>query len=377
VTLTYLPQVGDYALSQFSAACFIDGEEHEMRTGIVMTARPGVEDFAARAEEMGFSSFWVYDTPMVNGDPFVSLALCAKATNRIKLGIGVTSPMLRSAPAAAAALASLNAIAPGRVICGIGTGNTARRTLGMLPAKMAELEGFTRALQDLAAGEETEYAEGDRTRTIKFLHVGPYVNTQDPVEFVVAAFGLKAAAIAGRRGAGLISFGLLDPGVWRGFQDARRTAAQAAGQPEHADSYAMTSLRVLSDREDRYSDLAKDSIGHVAMALLTFAADNPGFAASLEPGEAAAVQRLLERRGTTATDPGRHATLYRNYLGRIDPEDRDLVVPSLVDKLGLVGTRAELLERLAGLEKAGVGEIVIQPVVDPAAEMQDLVALMT
>jgi Luciferase-like monooxygenase len=72
-----------------------------MRTGIVMTARPGGENLAARAEELGFSSFWVYDTPMVNGDPFVSLALCAKATTRIKLGIGVTSPALRSAPAAA------------------------------------------------------------------------------------------------------------------------------------------------------------------------------------------------------------------------------------------------------------------------------------
>ena len=111
-----------------------------MRTGIVMTAQSGVEDLAVRAEQLGFNSFWVYDTPMVNGDPFISLALCAKATKRIKLGIGVTSPALRSAPAAAAAVASLNAIAPGRVICGTGTGNTARRTLGMLPTKMAELE---------------------------------------------------------------------------------------------------------------------------------------------------------------------------------------------------------------------------------------------
>ena len=131
-----------------------------MRTGIVMTARPGVEELAARAEELGFASFWVYDTPMVNGDPFVSLALCAKATDRIKLGIGVTSPALRSAPAAAAAVASLNAIAPGRVVCGVGTGNTARRTLGMLPTKMAELEEFTAAVRDLAAGGENVLPRG-------------------------------------------------------------------------------------------------------------------------------------------------------------------------------------------------------------------------
>ncbi|MFD1052331.1 LLM class flavin-dependent oxidoreductase, partial [Kibdelosporangium lantanae] len=71
-----------------------------MRKGVVVTARPGVEDLAVRAEELGFSSFWVYDTPMVNGDPFIALALCAKATTRIRLGIGVTSPFLRAAPAA-------------------------------------------------------------------------------------------------------------------------------------------------------------------------------------------------------------------------------------------------------------------------------------
>ena len=60
-------------------------------------------------------------------------------------------------------------------------------------------------------GGRPAYTEGTRTRDIRFLHVGPYVNTQDPVEFVVAAFGLKAAAIAGRLGAGVISFGLLAP----------------------------------------------------------------------------------------------------------------------------------------------------------------------
>jgi len=347
-----------------------------MRAGIVVTARPGVEDLAARAEELGFSSFWVYDTPMVNGDPFIALGLCAKATSRIKLGIGVTSPALRSSPAAAAAVSSLNAIAPGRVICGIGTGNTARRTLGMLPTKMAELEAFTASLQDLTAGRETVYTEGERTRKIKFLHVGPYVNTADPVEFVVAAFGLKAAAIAGRRGAGVISFGLLAPEAWAAFDATRRQAAREAGRPEEADCYVMTSLHALGENEDRHSDLTRDKMGHIAMALLTFAADNPSFGQSLEPEEADAVQRLLERRGTTATDPNRHASLYRNYLGRIEPEDRDLIVPSLVDKLALIGTRRQLLERIAAMEKAGIDEIVIQPVVDPHTEMLELAELM-
>jgi 5,10-methylenetetrahydromethanopterin reductase len=347
-----------------------------MRTGIVVTARPGVEDLAVLAEELGFSSFWVYDTPMVNGDPFVSLGLCAKATSRIKLGLGVTSPALRSAPAAAAGVASLNALAPGRIICGIGTGNTARRTLGMLPTTMAELERFTAQMQDLCAGRSTEYHEGERARDVRFLHVGPYVNADDAVEFVVAAFGLKAAAIAGRRGTGVISFGLLDPAAWEGFNQARREAAEQAGQPLDADSYVMTSVHVLGEGEDRYGDASRDAMGHIAMALLTFAADNPSFAGALTDEENEAVQRLLDRRGTTATATDRHNVLYRGYLGRIDPADRDLVVPSLVDKLGLVGTRDELASRIGAMEQAGLDEIVIQPVVDPEVEMRELAKLV-
>ncbi|RZS37675.1 luciferase-like monooxygenase [Herbihabitans rhizosphaerae] len=80
-----------------------------MRAGVVVTAHPGVEDLAVLAEELGLHSLWVNDTPMVHGDPFVALGLCAKATSRIRLGVGVTSPALRSAPAAASGFASLNA----------------------------------------------------------------------------------------------------------------------------------------------------------------------------------------------------------------------------------------------------------------------------
>ncbi|GAA2921801.1 hypothetical protein GCM10020221_17490 [Streptomyces thioluteus] len=347
-----------------------------MRTGIVMTAGPGVEHLAARAEELGFDSFWVYDTPMIHGDPFVSLALCAKSTHRIRLGIGVTSPALRSAPAAAAAVSSLNALAPGRIVCGVGTGNTARRTLGMRPVKTAELESFTAALQDLTAGREADYREGTRSSRVRFLHVGPYVNTEAPVEFVVAASGPKAAAVAGRLGAGVISFGMHDPAAWSALGRTRRAAARDAGSAGKTRSYLMSSLYVLADGEDRYGDPVKDSMGHIALSALILGAENPAFRAALPPEEAAAVDRLLRLRGTTPTDPRLHQALYRNYLGRLSPADRELIVPSLVDKFGLVGTRAEVIERIDVLEKSGVDELVIQPVVDPETEMAELARLL-
>ncbi|MEU5868801.1 LLM class flavin-dependent oxidoreductase [Nonomuraea sp. NPDC047529] len=351
-----------------------------MRAGVVVTAHPGVEDLAVRAEELGLHSFWVNDTPMVHGDPFIALGLCAKATSRIRLGIGVTSPALRSAPAAASGFASLNALAPGRIICGIGTGNTARRTLGMRPTTAATMENFTAALQDLCAGRSIEYREGDRVRDVRFLHAGAHVNTADPIEFVVAAqLGPKAAAVAGRRGTGLISFGLLDPTAWHALHDARRRAARVPGSPTN--SYVVTALHVLDEDEDPHGDAARDATGHLVLSLLAFAADTGAdtgaFAERLGPEEREAVRRLLDRRGTTATAPDRHTKLYPDYLGRIAPQDRDLILPSLMNTLTLVGTRDDLRARIATLERAGIDELLIQPVIDPPAEMAQLVGLLT
>lgn len=227
-----------------------------MRAGVVVIAEPGVEDLAVHAEKSGLHSFWVNDTPIVHGDAFVALSLCAKATSRIRLGIGVTSPALRSAPAAASGFASLNALAPGRIICGIGTGNTARRTLGMRPTTAATMETFTAALQGLCAGRAVEYREGDQVRDVRFLHAGGQVNTADPIEFVVAALGPRAAAVAGRRGTGLISFGLLDPTAWRALHDARRDAARGPSHDPRTDSYVVTALHILGEDEAPHSDAA-------------------------------------------------------------------------------------------------------------------------
>ncbi|MEU0092807.1 LLM class flavin-dependent oxidoreductase [Kribbella sp. NPDC006257] len=341
-----------------------------MRAGVVVAASPGVDELAVQAEELGLDSLWVIDSPLVHGDPFVALGLCAKATRRIKLGLGVTSPALRSAPAAASALASLNALAPGRIRCGVGTGNTARRTVGMPPTTAATLEKFTAALQDLCAGRSTEYREGDRVRDIQFLHSGAHVNTTDPIEFVVAALGPKAAAVAGRRSTGLISFGLLDPNAWRALHQAR-----ASDSP--ADSYLVTALHVLDEDEDPAGDAARDATGHLVLSLLAFAADVPRFADQLGPEERGAVQRLLDRRGTTPTASDRHLKLYPNYLGRISSQDRDLILPSLMNTLALVGTRDELPARIATLEQAGIDELLIQPVIDPPSEMAQLVELLS
>ena len=65
--------------------------------------------------------------------------------------------------------ATLNQLAPARVIMGIGTGNTSRRTLGMPAAKLVELRTHIEVCRGLWKRETVAYEGGDRRQQIRFL----------------------------------------------------------------------------------------------------------------------------------------------------------------------------------------------------------------
>src|SRR5260370_26492721 len=86
---------------------------------------------ARRAEELGFTHAWFFDTQMITGDCFVAMAAAALKTSRIRLGTGVLVPSNRIAAVTANAFATLNWLAPGRIDFGIGPGFSARPAIGL------------------------------------------------------------------------------------------------------------------------------------------------------------------------------------------------------------------------------------------------------
>ena len=96
---------------------------------------------AQRAEELGFTHAWFYDTQMLVGDPFVAMGAAALKTSRIRLGTGVLVPTNRIPAVTASAFATLNAMAPGRIDFGVGTGFSARRAMGLGAMKLADMCG--------------------------------------------------------------------------------------------------------------------------------------------------------------------------------------------------------------------------------------------
>src|ERR1700712_2954124 len=111
---------------------------------------------AVIAERLGYERAWLYDSPAIYLDIWVSLARIAEHTERIGLGTAVLVPSLRSVIATASAIASIEAAAPGRLACGFGTGATARWTLGKDALTLAETGAYLRQLRGLLRGEVVE-----------------------------------------------------------------------------------------------------------------------------------------------------------------------------------------------------------------------------
>jgi 5,10-methylenetetrahydromethanopterin reductase len=80
---------------------------------------------AAVAEAAGWDGVTFGDSQNAHYDPYVSLAVAATATTRVMLGTSVTNSATRHPAVAATGFASLQQLSAGRVVLGIGRGDSA------------------------------------------------------------------------------------------------------------------------------------------------------------------------------------------------------------------------------------------------------------
>src|SRR6201747_336038 len=92
------------------------------------------------AEQQGFDSGWTYDSHVLWQESIPLFALAAERTTTLKLGHFVTNPGTRDPTVLASAYATLQDISDGRMVMGIGRGDSARRVIGLEPVKVAEFE---------------------------------------------------------------------------------------------------------------------------------------------------------------------------------------------------------------------------------------------
>jgi 5,10-methylenetetrahydromethanopterin reductase len=117
---------------------------------------PGVVDFIARCEDAGFDGVGVHDHPHSGRDVYVTLALAAARTQRLRLFPATSSPIVRHPLLLASAAHSLEEIAPGRVRLTVAPGFLAVRSIGRPRARIAEMREAVLALRRLLAGEAAD-----------------------------------------------------------------------------------------------------------------------------------------------------------------------------------------------------------------------------
>jgi coenzyme F420-dependent glucose-6-phosphate dehydrogenase len=222
-------------------------------------------DLAVAAEDAGFESVWTSDhfQPWRHTDghapnALVWLGAAAQATRRVILGTSVLTPSFRYNPAVVAqAFATLGCLAPGRVILGVGTGES----LNEIPVgidwpeqgeRFARLKESVTLIQQLFRDEFVTF-EGEFFRT---RNATIYDRPEQPVPIYIAASGPAAARLAGRIGDGLICTSgkgpelytdTLLPAVEEGAGKAGRDAAALGRMIEMKVSFDTDRARAMED----------------------------------------------------------------------------------------------------------------------------------
>jgi len=345
-----------------------------MDFGIALATSTESWKVVQRAESLGFTHAWFYDTQLLNPDLFIGMTMAAMHTARIRLGTGVLIPSNRIEPVTANALATLNRIAPGRIDFGVGTGFTGRRTMGLRAIPLDRLKAYVERVQKLVLGETVSWPyEGER-HEIGFLNPDlGLINVTDPIPLHVSAMGPRSRRLTAELGAGWLNFAANEGAAVRTLEDMQR-AWQEAGRAA-ADLYSTLFLlgAVLRDGESFDCERA------VAQAGPWITVFFHNLVETTEPDSMESIigkplNDLLEQyRKIYLSYPAKRRHLYnhRGHLMFIRPEERFLVTGELIEAMTFTGTIDVLQARVDRLREAGYRQLTVQLVEGHEAALDD------
>jgi 5,10-methylenetetrahydromethanopterin reductase len=294
---------------------------------------PAVVEYAVLAESLGYERVWLYDSPALYPDVWVHLARVADRTDRVGLGPAVLIPSLRHALTQAAAVATLEALAPGRTMAAIGTGFTGRMALGQQPLPWREVESYIRTLRALLRGERVE-VDGSVVQMIPpagFLPAPPI-----GVPILVAANGPKGLRVAAELGDGVMTIG--------------------SGQPEFSWCAVLAFGTVLDDGEPPSSRRALEAAGPALTVVYHAMYEANREAIDTLPGGPEWRTGIEEVPATV-----RHLAVHEDHLVRVTERDAPLLDGDTLAGFTWTGPADALRERLDQLEASGGTEILYAP----------------
>ena len=269
-----------------------------MRHGIVILPQdrwPEARRKWRLAEELGFDHAWTYDHlswRSLAGEPWgatiPTLTAAAAATTRIRLGTFVASPNFRHPVPFAKELSTVDDVAGGRLLLGVGSGGTGFDAFVLGQPEYTPRQRHERFAEFVERLDTLLRFEADHSGGISFAGdwfdavgarmVGTPAQTPR-LPFVVAANGPKGLALAARFGQGWVTTGpegASGEDWWRGVSSlAGRLddAADAAGRDprgidrylslDSEDAYSLSSVGAFENMSGRPAELGfTDVISH-------------------------------------------------------------------------------------------------------------------
>lgn len=308
---------------------------------------PATPDHIALAERLGYARAWVYDTPALQLDVWMTLALAAERTERIVLGPGVLIPSLRHPMVTASAIAHLvSLVGRDRVIVGVGSGFTGRRAMGQKPLRWADMPGQIETVRALLRGETTEI-DGRPARMLHWEGQAPARPIDVP--WVIGVNGPKGIEVSRALGCGV-------------FTSRPRGDASYDGIP------TVTLLAfgtILDEAETLASPRVLDTAGPgVSVAYHAFLEQQDGRLGTLPNAE-----RFVELAEAVPVAE-RHLALHAGHLTELNEIDRQVLVPEAMRIAPFVCGADEVPGRLDRLAQAGVTEVAFQPMGDIERELR-------
>ena len=207
-------------------------EEASVDFGLTLQTDPPASrliELFQRAERLGFSHAWTFDSHILWQEPYVIHSQILSATERMMVGPLVTNPATRDPTVTASVFATLNDMFGNRTVCAIGRGDSALRVLGASATTLAQTERAIHVIRELAEGRAIRSPAGAEVRI-------PWVR-DGRLEVWMAAYGPKALEVVGRCADGFV-LQVADPEILRWTLARVREAAEAAGRDPDDDHRA-------------------------------------------------------------------------------------------------------------------------------------------
>jgi 5,10-methylenetetrahydromethanopterin reductase len=301
--------------------------------------------YAKYAEEKGFEAVWQAESRLVR-DAVVPMAAYAAVTSRIKVGSGVINNWTRNIGLLAATFLTLDDLAPGRILCGIGAWwDPLARNVGIerkkpLAAMQETIEIFRRLLRMENVTFQGEFHQ------VQGIELDVVHGRREPrqVPVFIGATGDKMLELTGEIADGCLLNYCVPPSYNdRALELLAKGAARAGRKLEDIDRPQLIVCSVDRDRE-RAVDGAK--------ALITqYLAQQPHIAKASGVSEDT-VQKIQSILGWPATKEQVRSAM------RHVPDD-------LVLGITATGTPEEVRARVAEYVKRGATCPVLYPLGDP------------